>query len=306
MNKIIYKFSFLLGIVFLIAACEKERVFPEYHEIEHGVYPSQIGAFTGPNGKDFNFTDPGNASVTFTVEFYDDQNGACAETYCWTVSHAPTGTSAQIACQNKSQFVINPDNGRPSATFTFTMQQVLDVLGLTLDDIEGGQAFDFYATLTTCTGHVFDRTNTNAVTQGQPAFRALFQFKTNLVCPSDLGGNYLATTTGQSTDGCCPDPATLTDIPITLTDKGSGVYTISDWSAGLYLFWYAVYGITPTTNMTATFTDACKVYAIPDIIEPFGTATVFTNVSLDEATGVITYTWTNGYDDTGTVVLTPQ
>ncbi len=127
-----------------------------------------------------------------------------------------------------------------------------------------------------------------------------------VVCPSDLAGTYTATTTGSSTDGCCPGEYSST---ATVTVSGSGgSYTISDFSAGLYLDWYGVYGIT-----AAFETDGRLSGAIVDICgdvsgtfgEPFGSNVTLVGSS-DASTGVITYQWTNGFGDTGLVTLTPQ
>lgn len=131
------------------------------------------------------------------------------------------------------------------------------------------------------------------------------------LCPTDLGGEYTATGVGTSTDGCCPDPTTVS-ADVTIVDNGGANYTISDWSAGLYLDWYGPdggdYGITEAmeTNGTlnGTFTDACDQLS-GEFSEPFQTSVTFTG-SVDTETGVITYTWVNGYDDTATVTLTPK
>lgn len=316
MNKIIYNFSFLLlGIVFFFTACEKERTFPEFHEIEHGVYPRQLGTFTGPNGKDFNYNDPANASVTFKVEFYDDTNGACAETYCWTANHAPTGRSAQIGCLNKSQFGVNPENGRPTAEFTFTLQQALDVLGLTIDSVTGGQAIDFYGTLTTCKGQTFTRINTNAGTQGQPAFKALFQFKSNLICPSDLAGSFDASTTGQAVWAGTPCSSNWTGTVI-WNHLGNGIYdvlsiingvTLHDMSMGAY---FACYGGTAESGYpngtdgiagNLRIADACGKLSITGLSQ-WGEAYTINNLTVNG--NQLTIDWSNDYGEAAITVLT--
>ena len=131
-------------------------------------------------------------------------------------------------------------------------------------------------------------------------------YSVTVVCPSDLAGEYSATTTGQSTDGCCPDPVTVTsDVTIS---GSSGAYTIPDFSASLYFAWYAVYGITEGMGTDGTlelsFGDVCGQLS-GTMNEPFDTEVVMTG-SVDPSTGVITYTWVNGYDDTATVTLTPK
>jgi len=127
-------------------------------------------------------------------------------------------------------------------------------------------------------------------------------------CPSrDIAGSYTTNTTGTSTDGCCPDPVTVSDV-VSIVDNGDDTYTIFDWSVGLYGAWYDIYGVTPD------FVAAGNLNGIVSVIcdeisgsfgEPFG-QNVDLNGTIDLDTGVITYTWINGFDDTATVTLTPQ
>lgn len=124
-------------------------------------------------------------------------------------------------------------------------------------------------------------------------------------CVSDLAGTYDGVASGQSTDGCCPDPVTGIEKEIIVTSTGDGTYTISDFSGGLYFEWYEVYGITVDFPLPANIRDVCNDITIFNSSEPFGTA-VTGGGSVDPSTGVITINWTNGYDDEGTVVLTPQ
>jgi hypothetical protein len=132
-------------------------------------------------------------------------------------------------------------------------------------------------------------------------------FEFQITCPSDLAGTYDAVTTGTSTDPCCPGEVMATSV-VTLTDKGSGVYTINDWSAGIYLAWYAVYGISAATveggGLNGDITELCGSVS-GSFGEPFGTAVTLTG-SVDPSTGVITYNWVNGYADAATVTLTPR
>lgn len=125
-----------------------------------------------------------------------------------------------------------------------------------------------------------------------------------VVCESDIAGIYDAVAVGTSTDPCCPNVTTV-NSEVVLTDLGGGSYTISDWSAGLYLEWYAVYGITPQTDLTRTIVEACGKVTIGSFTEPFGEDASATG-GLNFANGVITYTWVNGYGDQATVTLTPK
>ncbi|NRB53048.1 MAG: hypothetical protein HRU41_35660 [Saprospiraceae bacterium] len=296
----------VFAFVLALTACEKDRAFIEFKDLEYGAFPRLID---GVNGE-FNFFDPSGSAIDFTVEFYDENQGKNVQSYSWTVSYfdktAGTFTTPQtIGTFTASDFKPEPETGLPSITIQFTFQQALDAMGLTTSDIKGGDAVRFNGTITKTDGKTFDVSNTGANIIGNaPAFGALFAFDQNIICPSSLEGTYTTTTTGNSTDSCCPDETTVTG-EVTLTAEGSGKYTISDWSAGLYLEWFDVYGITPTTDLTAELIDACGNISLPDFGEPFGEQVSGTG-SLDAATGVITYTWTSGWGDVATVTMTPK
>ena len=316
MKKLLYKFSFLLVVVLLIPACEeKDRTFPEFADIEHGAYGSQIGTFDGPNGKDFNYNDPDNAAFSFTVEFYDDENGATVDSYSWTANHAPTGTSGTMAALDRSQFVINPDNGRPRATFTFSLNQALNALGLTIDQVNGGEAIDFFATLTTNRGQTFTRDNTNDVTEGQPAFKALFQIKSNLICPSAMEGTFDAHTVGQGVWAGTPCSSTW-DGQVIWLNLGNGIYdvqsivqgnTLYDMSMGAY---FACYGGTSDagypngaggTAGTLRITDSCGKLAYAGLSQ-WGEVYTFNSITVNG--NQLTIDWANSYGETAVTTLT--
>lgn len=132
-------------------------------------------------------------------------------------------------------------------------------------------------------------------------------------CPTNLlEGEYTSVTTGTSTDGCCPGSVTSMRETVTVTALGEGNYTVSDFSAGLYLDWYGpdggaygiVAGMETDGTLNGTFSNICNELN-GTFGEPFNTDVTLTG-SVDPSTGVITYTWVNGFDDTATVTLTPK
>jgi hypothetical protein len=72
-------------------------------------------------------------------------------------------------------------------------------------------------------------------------------------------------------------------------------------TGGLYFAWYGVYGA-PNT-LPGTLNDICGQYTLtaPGVFDETFTGTVTIN-----AQGVITYEWTNEFEDTGTTVFTPK
>ena len=130
----------------------------------------------------------------------------------------------------------------------------------------------------------------------------------NLLCASDLAGTYVATSSGTSTDGCCAGMVFNSTVEVVLEMTGDGEYSITDWSGGLYYDWYGPdlgnYGIT-RDNVAGTLLDACESISFVHATEPFG-ETVQASGTVDAATKIIEYSWSNGWGDEGTVKLTPQ
>ncbi len=290
-------------LVIFMASCARtvDNPFPEFDDMEKGAYARKTD---GVNGA-FDFFDIANSAIDFTVELYDENQGKNITNYDWTVKYVAGGNEVgpmPFKSFTASDFSTN-SNGLPEKKITFGFAETLDALGLTENDIEGGNYFIFSATITKANGAKFSADNTGGNIINSAPFSGLFTIRQNIICPSDLAGEYSAHSVGQSTDSCCPDETTV-DYDVTLTETGAGEYTISDWSARMYFTWYEIYGITSDFDMTATITDACGNISA-SFGEPFGTDVTISG-SVDQETGVITYTWTNGYDDTATVVLTPK
>lgn len=133
-----------------------------------------------------------------------------------------------------------------------------------------------------------------------------------VICTSALAGRYTSTTTGTSTDPCCPDPVTV-ESEVEFKDLGSGKYEISDFSAGLYKAWYSIYGIDDAymaetdktkNKLRGDVLDACNKIS-GTWVEPFSESMTITGISIPSE-GKIEYAWVNGYGDKATVVLTKK
>ncbi|MEM9547682.1 MAG: hypothetical protein AAGA77_17000 [Bacteroidota bacterium] len=123
----------------------------------------------------------------------------------------------------------------------------------------------------------------------------------------NIAGDYVTATSGTSTDPCCPGVATV-EGEVTITEISEGEYEIFDWSGGLYGFWYEGFGISPEFIAGGGLVGPLSVLCDDvsgELTEPFNTTTTITG-KVDLASGVITYTWINGFDDTATVTLTPK
>lgn len=125
------------------------------------------------------------------------------------------------------------------------------------------------------------------------------------VCPSTpIDGEYTSLSTGKSTDSCCPDEVVDLASAVSLTANSDGTYTISDFSAGMYFKWYAVYGIPEDLTLPAVITLADNKITVAGV-GPFNSEITGEGI-VNPCTGIVTYTWINGFNDTATVTLSPK
>lgn len=190
---------------------------------------------------------------------------------------------------------------RLPAMLSFSLQDIADAAGLDRSEVRG--LLNFTAAVTRDDGTVFTAEDFSG-DLNNPGERQAMRFSIPTICPSDLAGTYRSVAVGNSTDGCCPNETTV-ESTVTLTETGTGEYVISDWSAGLYLEWYDVYGVTPSIDMSTALIEACGGISIPEFAEVFGGTAVAAG-SVDPNTGIIVYEWENSFGDTATVTLTPQ
>lgn len=301
-------------LIFASACEEIETPFPEFDELEYGAFPRLL---SGPTGE-FNFFNIAGSSISFTVEFYDENQGKNVSSYSWTVSYidrtnngANNKPAVSLVTVPASSFGTSPD-GLPSTTITFTLQQVLDALSLTRDDINGGDTFEFQGTITKTDGSTFSNANTDQNLVGQPAFRAFFFFRQNLICPSALAGEYTMVTTYHQHDFLPAYPENTQTV--TIKSLGSGRYEIvGDFSGGLYSTGpYSLpdpngYGTSGITG--ATFTDACGKISVPPVLDPWQNLNPDPTRpnSINTDTGVITISVVGDvYGESWTSVFTPK
>jgi hypothetical protein len=217
-------------------------------------------------------------------------------------SEVITLTAAKVAGENFSGMNIlasvSPHNSivsigsvsGGSGNLTISISELLSKLNKKADEIKVGENVRFLVDMVQSDG---------------TAIRARKALTLSFSCFSDIAGEYTSLTTGSSTDGCCPNPVVNFPGEVTLTQISDGRYAINDFSAGLYLEWYSVYGISSVNDSPGKILDICNTITFFDTTEPFATPVVGEGAR-DNVTGVITYSWENGYGDKGTVVLTPK
>ncbi|NNE30091.1 MAG: hypothetical protein HKN16_10655 [Saprospiraceae bacterium] len=303
MNRLKY---FLFGIVALtMVACagDEELPFVDFEDLGYGAYPRLIDGINGQYGVAYNFFDVPNSSIDFTVEFFDDNAGQNVASYAWDVSYSGGG-EASLGTITSSSFGTSPA-GLPSATVSFTFQEVLDALGYTIDDVIGGERFVFEGTVTKTDGSTFTSANTSGnIESTAGTFRGMFQIVVNIICPSELGGTYAAHT--ETPDWC----GSTWDGEVVLVEDGPGSYIITanvaggddpnDFSMGAYDACYGPTSTKPGGNLR--FQDACNKLSYAGASR-WGEVYYFNSVTVDGAD--LTIDWYNDYaPESGVTTLT--
>lgn len=278
--KIKYLFS-ISCLAFLLASCEHDLKETTIYEGENAFYFANEETTVLENvgevvsvGVVFTTTNGGTGSVDFT-------------------------TSSEGLVEGVDYNVLNPGTLTFNADNGFTNAVMIELID---NDVFVGGVTPILITLV-------NPVNGDVGFSGPDNLRSttLLNVQDDDCSTRNIAGSYNTTVNATSTDACCPDPISVTGSQ-SIVDNGDNTYTIFDWSAGSYMAFYEQFGV------TADYVAAGNLNGVVSVIcdevsgvfgEPFGTETTVTGtINLD--TGVITYTWTNGFDDTGTVVMTPQ
>lgn len=297
--------GFFAAILLIFTACEeKDRAFPEFgdDDVATGAFPRLID---GVNGI-FDFFDPAGSEIDFTVEFYDVNQGADVASYNWTVTHISNSGGdntgpVEILSIPASSFGTS-EFGLPSATVQFSLAGALDALGLTTDDIEGGDAMRFEATVVMEDGREFTRFNTGSNVISGGAFRGTFIVDQAIICPSDLAGTYnVSTTPDLPWPYACAGGTTWTGTT-TWTEVAIGVYEVEDFSFGAY---YACQGVSEGMGTATLPGGSLQIQDACGRLSPIGASRwgeVYTwDVSTDGPD--LTIVWSNDYGEAGTTVI---
>ncbi len=178
------------------------------------------------------------------------------------------------------------------AAIQISADDITEKLGISKESLELGDVFNYEV----------------LISKGGELTRSTVVLNASVACESDLTGTYNCVANGQSTDsGPGPDenPAVDFETVVTLTEGDvNGIYTISDFSGGLFTLWYDIYGL--SGEYPGTLQDVCGGLSYINTEGPFGSPISGTG-SVDPITGVITINGTaDSWGDTWNLVLTPQ
>lgn len=306
MNKFKYLAYTLVTVMLFSCAGDEELPFVEFDGLSYGAYARKLVGPTGTYDGSFNFFDVANSGAAFTVEYVDEADGANVASYIWTVAY-DGGTPVEVLNIASSSFTTGV-NGLPSSSFEFTFQQTLDALGLTIDDVEGGNFFDFQATVTKNDGSKFTSVNTGADIVSSAALAGLFQYRANIICPSTLEGTFEATSTSE---GVFTDVGVTWEGTVRWENEGNGVYNLfsiapdgsefTDAAMGAY---YAGYSETAQGGLPLgdlRIVDACNILSWKGVSQ-WSETYEFLAVDADGAT--LTLQWLNSFGEGATGTLT--
>jgi hypothetical protein len=300
------KIKYLIGMCSLLImnACTDfvDPAIP-YSNFETGVYLRTISAT--PN---FNFFDLTASTWVLVVEAVDEKNGDLVDEVDVFVKRrrgASLTTEEYILTLPRSAFASNPESKYLRATITVTVPTALDVMGMTEDDINGGDFFEFRLELRDTKGRTFTNSNLSGDVSGGAYYRSPFFYRVPVICPSDLAGTYDLETTGW-----CGD--TYTGKVEFRAGSVTGTYTvwvdldeeggfIEDFTFGAYEACYG--GDTASGSNGLRLTDACNKIGFNS--SPSSWGDTFTMLNVQVSGGVLTLVFeTSWAPEGGTAVIT--
>lgn len=138
-------------------------------------------------------------------------------------------------------------------------------------------------------------------------FKNTYSLDVFKLCESDLAGVYNVTTTYGFHD-FLPNYSTNTIEGVVITSEGGNVYSVADFSGGLYSTgpYNTAYG-TGAADISLVFSDICGNISWSGQSDPWGAINMNGVNSVDSETGVITISWfCVGFGENGVSVYTPQ
>lgn len=276
-----------------------------YKDFDTGTYLRTIAR----TSTTFNLFNIQASTFALTLEAVDIENGATVQTVEIRVRHRrgntvrPVMTSPDVLVRtlNASDFQPNNESRFLRTSFTIQAPAVLQALGMTAAEIQGGDFFDFRLVLTTKNGRVFTDDNRSPDIAAGLFYQSPFFYRVSVVCPSDLGGTYSFATVNIAAGpggnaGACGGRATG-QVTITPVAGTPGSYTVSDVSFGVFA---CAWGDDPPGG-SVRLTDACGQLAFTGA-DRYGDTYTFRFVS---NTGTaLTFDWVNTYGDGGRTTLT--
>lgn len=305
LHKKSYVIWILALIVLVTTSCEDEDLAPivTFDSAEKGAFIRRVSE---TERRAINLDDLSNSIYNYQVEFVDIEDGATITEYIvnlgfednTSINGSNSVEPVEFRRFGTSDFITNEDGFVGVAEQTVTVSEMLSALGLTEDQIFGGDDFEFETRIITQDGSVFSFDNSSATVRSSTnAFAAHFNFDLRAFCPSTLAGTYSYVTTSFF----CDSTATITgEVALDAEGNSNGGedYTFSDWSFGAY---DACIAPGETISDGLSLREVCETLEFTSNRDGNGITWSFDS-SVDGTEWTIN--WSNNADESGSTVIT--
>ena len=163
--------------------------FQQFPELAYGAVARLLSPATFAAAGTFKQADVPGSKLVFTVDFYDEDKGKNVESFAFLVKftdrkNAGANNKAEkaLVTYNSTQFTTHPKYGTQTLDVTITYQQVLTLLGLTAEQVNVADRFEFQVVITKKDGKVFKASNTSAEFVNAPgAFGFPMEFRRDVL-----------------------------------------------------------------------------------------------------------------------------
>jgi hypothetical protein len=299
---------FIFSILLITSSCEDvDKLNPD--SIANGAVLTTVEIVSS----DIDKGDPASSEINIIVQFNDFMNNDSMEevdVYVQFVDTTPVDNQVIklpevfLRTISASDFATDAETGFPTTGVIVTGAEAISATGVDPADLDGGDLFIVRFVLKLKDGREFSSGNVGedvAVTSHNAPFR--YPATVKCLTPAfDFSGTWSVVTNGTNTDG---QPAAV-NLPYDVTIAASGAsgldYTISDGVAGVYIFWYTIYGYDFETE--GNMTEVCGTKLIGSWKEGFG-STINLEGEIVDADNLI-IKWSNGFGDKATAIYTRQ
>jgi hypothetical protein len=294
-------FTSFIAIITVVSCGDPELPVELFPEMQYGAYARKMSQ-TG----EFNYYDITSSKIDIHVEYYDEAKGANVAQYDIDVEYVDlvgkgAGSKARTSLKSitSSEFTVNAD-GYLSSDISLGFSEALTALGLTAEQVTGGNYFRYWFTITKTDGSVYDYNNTGSQLMGSTAFGALFRLNVNIICPSSLEGEILVDQTTESWDGSFPGWTgfELDQKTMNLVKSGAdNVYKVPEDAA--WGSWIDLWGDVSTGPVV---NDACNILSMSGS-DQYGDSyfLIEGTVSVSGDGKVLSFQWGNTYGEGGFV-----
>jgi hypothetical protein len=294
-------FTSFIAIITVVSCGDPELPVELFPEMQYGAYARKMSQ-TG----EFNYYDITSSKIDIHVEYYDEAKGANVAQYDIDVEYVDlvgkgAGSKARTSLKSitSSEFTVNAD-GYLSSDISLGFSEALTALGLTAEQVTGGNYFRYWFTITKTDGSVYDYNSTGSQLMGSTAFGALFRLNVNIICPSSLEGEILVDQTTESWDGSFPGWTgfELDQKTMNLVKSGAdNVYKVPEDAA--WGSWIDLWGDVSTGPVV---NDACNILSMSGS-DQYGDSyfLIEGTVSVSGDGKVLSFQWGNTYGEGGFV-----